>query len=342
MSARKTYHALQKSLAKFRAAAGLRLASLRRKFALGEPVDVNDLFDAAGLNPLQQFVILRRVAGETAREIAGQCPDIGRSAVLSNVKRSELRALARLGLDGSIATTFFAAEHDERVRDMREAWWLVEPTARGVDFGDDFPARRVSVRCRRPDRREVLQHELGKLADEWLRSGHTRNAERLRERAERLGREIVEHAPTPSTDIAATTSLHDDQPSPPRPNESPSLVRPKGVPVMPRELTKRQKSILAFVRWWMHRKGYAPSLRQIGQATKIGTPNGVLCHLKALETKGYIRRDKGVCRGMKLLEAPDAPVLRLVTEEDFEPAEGPDVAEVGVEQPARHAEPALS
>ena len=87
---------------------------------------------------------------------------------------------------------------------------------------------------------------------------------------------------------------------------------------MRKELTKRQRQIYVFIRWFSERKGYAPSLRQIGMAVKIGTANGVKCHVDALQRKGYLRRDPKVPRGMRLLDVPSVPMLRIVGGEDYE------------------------
>jgi repressor LexA len=53
-----------------------------------------------------------------------------------------------------------------------------------------------------------------------------------------------------------------------------------------RVLTERQQEVFDFVKEKILKRGYGPSVREIGAAVGISSPNGVLCHLKALERKG--------------------------------------------------------
>ena len=69
--------------------------------------------------------------------------------------------------------------------------------------------------------------------------------------------------------------------------------------------TERQLEIYAFIRDKIHSRGFGPTVREIGQAFKIRSPNGVVCHLKALERKGLITRGKNMSRAIELvMEAP--------------------------------------
>lgn len=69
-----------------------------------------------------------------------------------------------------------------------------------------------------------------------------------------------------------------------------------------RDLTPRQAAILDFIRAQLHANGYQPSVREIGREFGINSPNGVCCHLKALERKGYIQLADGRARGIVLME----------------------------------------
>ncbi len=53
-------------------------------------------------------------------------------------------------------------------------------------------------------------------------------------------------------------------------------------------LTARQTEILAWIKKFMALNSMAPSIREIGAAFQITSPNGVLCTLFALERKGWI------------------------------------------------------
>ena len=69
-------------------------------------------------------------------------------------------------------------------------------------------------------------------------------------------------------------------------------------------LTKRQKEVYEFIRDKIHSRGYGPTVREIGQKFKISSPNGVMCHLKALEKKGLIDREPNMSRAIQLCEEP--------------------------------------
>ena len=68
--------------------------------------------------------------------------------------------------------------------------------------------------------------------------------------------------------------------------------------------TERQMEIYAFIRDKIHSRGFGPTVREIGQAFKIRSPNGVVCHLKALERKGLITRGKNMSRAIELVAEP--------------------------------------
>lgn len=57
------------------------------------------------------------------------------------------------------------------------------------------------------------------------------------------------------------------------------------------DLTARQRRILEFIRDWVDRHGYPPSVREIGEAVGLVSPSSVAYQLKELERKGYLRRD---------------------------------------------------
>lgn len=57
-------------------------------------------------------------------------------------------------------------------------------------------------------------------------------------------------------------------------------------------LTPKQEKIFHFIRGYIEQNGYPPAIRDIGTAFKIRSPNGVMCHLRALQKKGYIHRDE--------------------------------------------------
>jgi repressor LexA len=78
------------------------------------------------------------------------------------------------------------------------------------------------------------------------------------------------------------------------------------------QLTKRQKEVLDFLRHLITTRGYGPTVREIGAHFDISSPNGVMCHLKALEKKGIITRDPGRSRAIQLTKEGQDKGMPLV------------------------------
>jgi repressor LexA len=70
-----------------------------------------------------------------------------------------------------------------------------------------------------------------------------------------------------------------------------------------RALTKRQQEIFDYVRDKIVNRGYGPTVREIGSEFGIRSPNGVMCHLKALEKKGLIIRQSNMSRAITLTDS---------------------------------------
>ncbi len=70
------------------------------------------------------------------------------------------------------------------------------------------------------------------------------------------------------------------------------------------DLTQRQREIYDFLKEKIVTRGYGPTVREIGAAFDIRSPNGVMCHLKALEKKGLISRESHMSRAIQLTESP--------------------------------------
>jgi repressor LexA len=78
------------------------------------------------------------------------------------------------------------------------------------------------------------------------------------------------------------------------------------------QLTDRQKLVYEFIRDKIVNRGYGPTVREIGERFKISSPNGVMCHLKALEKKGLIRRSPHKSRAIELTESREETGMPLV------------------------------
>jgi repressor LexA len=70
------------------------------------------------------------------------------------------------------------------------------------------------------------------------------------------------------------------------------------------QLTERQTEVYEFIRDKMRNRGYGPTVREIGREFGISSPNGVMCHLKALERKGVIKREPNMSRAIQLTAEP--------------------------------------
>ncbi|MDR2379494.1 MAG: transcriptional repressor LexA [Bifidobacteriaceae bacterium] len=77
-----------------------------------------------------------------------------------------------------------------------------------------------------------------------------------------------------------------------------------------RGLTPRQRQILNVVKESLERRGYAPSMREIGSAVNLTSPSSVKHQLEVIEAKGYLRRDRRIPRAMEVIdENADMPQL---------------------------------
>src|SRR5919108_3966641 len=94
------------------------------------------------------------------------------------------------------------------------------------------------------------------------------------------------------------------------------------------QLTERQREIYDFIRSKIESRGYGPTVREIGQGFNIRSPNGVMCHLKALEKKGLILREGFSARAIQLVDhrppSSGLPLLGLVAAGAPTPAVGND------------------
>ncbi len=57
-------------------------------------------------------------------------------------------------------------------------------------------------------------------------------------------------------------------------------------------LTDTQQNVFEFIQNTIENRGFPPSIRDICREFDWDSPNGAICHLKALEKKGYIIRPK--------------------------------------------------
>lgn len=68
-----------------------------------------------------------------------------------------------------------------------------------------------------------------------------------------------------------------------------------------KKLTPRQRKILD----WIVAQPAPPSVRELCLAFGVSSPNGMMCHLNALELKGMIVRNRKVARGIRIVGQHD-------------------------------------
>jgi repressor LexA len=91
-------------------------------------------------------------------------------------------------------------------------------------------------------------------------------------------------------------------------------------------LPERQREVLEVIRTWVERFGYPPSVREIGEAVGLTSTSSVSYQLRALEQKGYLRRDPNRPRAIGVLP-PDVDPATLAAPpplvEEPDPAQAP-------------------
>jgi repressor LexA len=110
-----------------------------------------------------------------------------------------------------------------------------------------------------------------------------------------------------------------------RPGRKPKGSVPTVVTEMPDHpdpdhvLTWRQRKVLQVIRESVQRRGYPPSMREIGEAVGLTSTSSVSYQLSTLQDKGYLRRDPGRPRTVEV-RLPGQPAVRPQAEAPEEPA----------------------
>lgn len=79
---------------------------------------------------------------------------------------------------------------------------------------------------------------------------------------------------------------------------------------MPVTLYRRQKQILRFIKEYIEKYGYSPTLGEIAESIGVSSLATIHEHLQALVAKGAIRKFNGSVRGIEVIETE--PVIRTV------------------------------
>lgn len=80
------------------------------------------------------------------------------------------------------------------------------------------------------------------------------------------------------------------------------------------KITKRQQAVLDDIERHISEKGYGPTVREVCEDLGLSSPSTVHVHLKALEEKGFIKRDPLKSRSISLTYAVEEAVDSLVSE----------------------------
>ena len=72
-------------------------------------------------------------------------------------------------------------------------------------------------------------------------------------------------------------------------------------------MTEKQAAVLSFILEGVKSRGYQPSYREIMDRFNIRSPNGVACHIKALQKKGIL----GASHGSRAIDLTDALSKRV-------------------------------
>ena len=72
----------------------------------------------------------------------------------------------------------------------------------------------------------------------------------------------------------------------------------------PLELTDKQAEVLDVIRQFTRRRGYPPTVREIGERVGLTSSSTVHAHLKALIRKGYLHRDPTKPRALIITGEP--------------------------------------
>lgn len=81
---------------------------------------------------------------------------------------------------------------------------------------------------------------------------------------------------------------------------------------MPVTLYRRQKEILEFIRKYIHKYGYSPTLGEIAEYIGVSSLATVHEHLQALSSKGVIKKFDGAVRGIEILDKQIANELNNI------------------------------
>ena len=67
------------------------------------------------------------------------------------------------------------------------------------------------------------------------------------------------------------------------------------------KLTNRQNEVLDYIKSYVAKHGYPPTVREIGKALGLNSPATIQSHISSLENKGYIRKTNSKYRSLEIV-----------------------------------------
>lgn len=102
---------------------------------------------------------------------------------------------------------------------------------------------------------------------------------------------------------------------------------------MTQKVTKRQQAVLDCIEQCIKEKGYGPTVREVCQTLGLSSPSTVHVHLKALEEKGYIKRDPLKSRSIALTYPLEDETTNVLTPDFGKVVDVPLVGDVAAGTP---------
>ena len=102
---------------------------------------------------------------------------------------------------------------------------------------------------------------------------------------------------------------------------------------MGKGITKKQQAVLDCIEEYIAEKGYGPSVRDVCAMLGLSSPSTVHVHLKALEDKGFIKKDAQTSRSITLVNSPHSRNAGIIGAADYNIVELPLVGDVAAGAP---------
>lgn len=223
------------------------LESLKEEHEAGRHVDLNRVFEAAGLDARERWIVEQRLQGASYGDMAKDPRAAGVSR--QRLEQIEKAAMGKLGAEGkSIAEAVHADEAASRSLDLIER-------GKGIEVGDlaHDPASVARVVKKRNKGDDAKYDDIDKLTDQLLKEAEdgTLTESRIAEiGAEALG--VLKGRPTrPAEEAGAKEQLPEasageaDQAKAPAPGPRPRIGTPTGQPRAPAKPVKTPEEIKA-------------------------------------------------------------------------------------------------